>query len=766
MINSIQLVRNVGLFDSVTAGARIPLARLTLLYAENGRGKTTLAAILRSLATGDPIPIAERRRLAAQHPPHVVVDCDGGPPAAIFEHNAWSRTLPNLVVFDDVFVDQNVYSGLTVEAGHRQNLHELILGGQAIALNRQLQQLIGRIEDHNTALREKAAAIPVTERGELSVDDFCALPARADIDTMIEASKRNLAAAREQDPVRSTPSFETLGLPAFNIVAIDGILQESLLSLDAAAAAQVQRHLAELGPGGETWIGEGMRRIPQPAAGTTMTPCPFCVQDLAGSPVISHYRAYFSASYAGLKRRVSNALEDLNRTHGNDLPATFERAIRMAIERRQFWSRFCDVPEIAVDTATIVRDWRSAREAVATALTAKHGAPLEQMTLTGEARATLTAYEAHRRAIGELSSALRQANQVIQITKEQAATANPTAIAADLSRFRIVKARHSPRITLLCDDYLIEKADKARTELQRDRVRAELDRYRTTVFAGYETTVNAYLQRFNAGFRLDSVTSANTRGGPTCTYNVVINDTSVHVGSTPALGQPSFRNTLSSGDRNALALAFFFASLDQDPGLGNRIVAIDDPISSLDDHRSLTTVQETRRLAERAGQVLVLSHNKPFLCRIWEGTDPTLRAALQVAREGAGSTIRSWDVDQDCVTEHDRRHAMLRGYLVGGATNNCEVAKAIRPVLEAFLRVACPEHFPPGTLLGPFLHLCAQRVGTNQQILNAQVTQELRDLVEYANRFHHDTNPAWETETINDGELQGFVQRALSFAKR
>jgi hypothetical protein len=87
-------------------------------------------------------------------------------------------------------------------------------------------------------------------------------------------------------------------------------------------------------------------------------------------------------------------------------------------------------------------------------------------------------------------------------------------------------------------------------------------------------------------------------------------------------------------------------------------------------------------------------------------------------------------------------------------------------VLEAFLRVACPEHFPAGTLLGSFRNLSTQRVGTPQQILDAGATQELRDLIEYSNRFHHDTNPAWETEAINDGELAGFVQRALEFAKR
>lgn len=106
---------------------------------------------------------------------------------------------------------------------------------------------------------------------------------------------------------------------------------------------------------------------------------------------------------------------------------------------------------------------------------------------------------------------------------------------------------------------------------------------------------------------------------------------------------------------------------------------------------------------------------------------------------------------------------MLREYVAASTPNNREVARAIRPHIEAFLRVACPEHFPPGTLLGPFRNLCQQRLGTAQQILGAGDTQELSDLVEYANRFHHDTNPAWETEIINDAELLGFVTRALRF---
>jgi hypothetical protein len=305
------------------------------------------------------------------------------------------------------------------------------------------------------------------------------------------------------------------------------------------------------------------------------------------------------------------------------------------------------------------------------------------------------------------------------------------------------------------------------TEKQRRQARADLEQHRTQVFPGYQTAINVYLSKFNAGFRLDSVAYANTRHGPTCTYNVLINDTPVPVGgSDPTAGEPSFRNTLSAGDRNTLALAFFFASLDQDTALANKVLVIDDPISSLDEHRALTTVQEIRRLGERAAQVIVLSHNKPFLCRLWEGADSTVRAALEVVRAGAGSTLRAWDVAQDSITEHDRRHARLRDFLATGAGDKREVAQSIRPHLEAFLRVACPERFPPGRLLGPFRNLCRQNLGGPEEVLDRRTIQELDEIVEFANRFHHDTNLAWQTEAINDGELRGFVVRALRFTRR
>ena len=67
---------------------------------------------------------------------------------------------------------------------------------------------------------------------------------------------------------------------------------------------------------------------------------------------------------------------------------------------------------------------------------------------------------------------------------------------------------------------------------------------------------------------------------------------------------------------------------------------------------------------------------------------------------------------------------------------------------------------------GPFIGICNQRVGTAGEILSQADIVELRDILDYANKFHHDTNPAYETEAINDQELAHFCDRTLRFARR
>jgi wobble nucleotide-excising tRNase len=756
------LLRNVGQFDNTTPNAQQGLSPFSVIYAENGRGKTTLAAILRSLTLGDPTLITERHRLGAQAAPHVVLSHQGN--QLIFQNGNWSAPGPDIAIFDDTFVSANVCSGIEIETSHRQNLHELILGAQGVALNAALQGHIARVEQHNADLRMKGEAIPAEARGDLTPNAFCALRPDPAIEDKLQEADRRMAAAKAADAIRQRDGFLPLGLPMFDVASINRVLGLNLANLEAEAAAKVRSHLARIGAGGEAWVADGMSRIAGASEGTDSEHCPFCAQDLNTSVLIRHYQAYFSQTYTGLQQSIRDEGIGVKSAHGGDIPAAFERSIRSATETRGFWKDFAAVPEIDVDTAAISRDWTAAREAVLNVLRAKAKSPLEAMALPQDVLEAIDLFAVRAAETAELSGLLIACNAQIEIVKEQAAAADIAALTTDLKRLKAVHQRFLPAISALCDDYLLEKEAKATTEQRRDQARGALDHYRQNIFPAYENAINDYLGRFNAGFRLGAVASVNTRAGSSAAYNIVINQQAV--GLTAENG-PSFRTTLSAGDRNTLALAFFFASLDQDPNLAQKIAVIDDPMTSLDEHRSLTTVQEMRRLHTRIQQMIVLSHSKSFLCALWEGADRNARTAMRFVRAAVGSDIIAWDVTADCVTEHDRRHALVSGYLQAAhPAVEREVAAALRQILEAFVRVAYPGDFPPGSMLGHIITKSRQRIGTNNEILNQQNTDELRALLDYANRFHHDTNQAWQTAVINDHELLDFSTRTLRFASR
>lgn len=762
MIEQIQLLRNVGQFDNLNPPPQTALTPFTLIYGENARGKTTLAAVLRSLAANNPRLVSERHRLGAQHSPHIVFRHAGG--SAVFQNGSWSHPLPDVIIFDDAFVSANVCSGIELQSVHRQNLHELILGAQGVALSGALQGHVARIEEHNVALRQLADAIPPGALGPYKVDAFCDLELDAEIDEKIQEAERRLAAARSTDAIRQRPGFQPIRLPDFDIEEIDDVLRRNLVDLEAAAAERVRSHIAKLGRGGENWVSDGMALIAPASQGSETEVCPFCAQGLGGSDLIDHYRAYFSQAYEDLKATIRQTEIGVRDAHGGDIPSAFERDVRTAAQAHEFWKDFAELPAADIDTAAVARQWNAARDAVLEQLRSKAASPLEAMALTQEARKAIQEYRAWIVEVAALSERLIGANARLELVKEQAAADDLSALRTDLAKLNAQKARFEPEVLPHCANYLNEKSAKTATETLRTEARTALDQYRQQIFPTFEAAINEYLRRFGASFRLGEVQSVNNRSGSSASYVVVINQQNVNV---TAEAGPSFRNTLSAGDRNTLALAFFFASLEQDPNLADRIVVIDDPMTSLDDHRTLRTREEIMALTARVRQVIVLSHSKPFLCSLWEQADKNSSVALRINRAAVGSEITVWDVRNDSISEHDKRHALVRAYLqIANPAREREVAQALRPILESFMRVAYPEQFPPGTLLGPFIGICDQRVGGPNEIISAADIAELKSLLNFANRFHHDSNPAWQTAAINDAELSDFSQRTLSFASR
>lgn len=73
MIEKFISIKNIGRFRDCSPRGDVAFRRLTLLFAENGRGKTTLCAIFRSLMTGRHEFISERKTLGAS--PKTSISC-------------------------------------------------------------------------------------------------------------------------------------------------------------------------------------------------------------------------------------------------------------------------------------------------------------------------------------------------------------------------------------------------------------------------------------------------------------------------------------------------------------------------------------------------------------------------------------------------------------------------------------------------------------------------------------------------------------------
>src|SRR5688500_16121287 len=101
MLSKVLGIRNVGNFRHCTSSGDTTLRKLNLMHGDNGRGKSTLCSILRSLRSNDPKVIQERKTLNGDGDPYVHVRLDGS--NAEFKNGAWSANCGQLEIFDADF---------------------------------------------------------------------------------------------------------------------------------------------------------------------------------------------------------------------------------------------------------------------------------------------------------------------------------------------------------------------------------------------------------------------------------------------------------------------------------------------------------------------------------------------------------------------------------------------------------------------------------------------------------------------------------------
>lgn len=756
MIESIKCIKNLGPFKSIE---NVPLAKTTLIFAENGRGKTMLSEAFRSLAKNEPGLVAGRARIGKDGgEPLIVLGQSGGDKVLRWERDGWKGGKPKMAVFNDAFVDANVCSGLEVSPSHLQGLHSVAVGEEGIQKARAYTEAGANVTATRKAKEEIEKSIRDQIGSEFKVDDFVRWEHCSDIDDLFAKNQEALKVAANAARIRQRDRLKPLPMPKIDFDRIQNTLSSSIDDMTTKVSEMVAAHLATLWDGAESWLNEGWTRA------RADQPCPYCGQDLANSQLVDVFKHYFDATYQDAKKDVASMLQDFvsknDESSRDKLLATASVNSQLLVEWKSDGLKASQPTRL--DAEAVVGTWQELSDGIVRALNAKIDAPLEAVAFDQRAQ------EAMDRFRSSVSSIKAENNKIVAVNTEikglvsQLKGADIDGLEREARRLRCLKLRGEPAIDKSCTEFKAARFALKDAEATRNARRKEMSEHNESAFRRYGAAINHHLGRFNVGFRIDELKGVSPGGVVTTQFGIVINNEDVKLNSPNQ--SASFSNTLSGGDRTALALAFFFASLDQRRDLCETVVVIDDPLSSLDAGRRDRTVSAIGRYACKVNQLIALSHDKSFLCEFRQKLRNTAQVTgLSVRYGGKVSNVGEWDLAEECRRDEEARGIRMRRFINGEEPATPLLYRDIRYHIENYLTIAFPGEFIAGSSIGDFLniHHCEDQSYGATPLGSIERVEDLRELHEYSSARSHWNN----VPDSQENELRSYVRQTLNFCR-
>lgn len=550
-------------------------------------------------------------------------------------------------------------------------------------------------------LKETESALLADIPGDMTREAFLGSAPNAALDDQIEQTEKALKAVQQANRVQALKLLKPIVVPALTIDC-RAVLASTVADIQASARDQLAEHFKKhkLGHEGERWVRFGRDHIIDDA-------CPFCgregVDELG---LVALYDQIFGESYQAHLQIVKKVGDNLEETLGSSAREAISRAVSANADAAREWAEFCKLDDVAVpDTAPALNALREAHKRLKDLFDQKRQTPLApiqdeeaiasaQMNFT-QASMALGSYNTVGETINLIAEARRSGDQPSEIQTK-----------AKLENLARRKRRHDSGVQARIDAMSVAKTRDTRAKRARSLVQDRLKTANETSAEHYHDRVNHYLERFGATFRISKISNSMTGNLGSVDYGLIVRGHAVSRGRRGATDAgPTFKNTLSTGDKAALAFAFFLSGLDRVSDLASKVVVFDDPLSSHDTHREGKTVDFIYDLCGRCEQLIVLSHNAFFLRRVLDRCPTVEKVTYEIMFEGAEqwSSARVVNVDDLCRGAHNKLVDDLQAYHEHRAGDPTHVAPAVRKVLETYYRRAFPAYFERTDWLGEII---------------------------------------------------------------
>jgi wobble nucleotide-excising tRNase len=704
MINKVENLVSIGKFRNYHATGQVNFKKLTLIYGDNGGGKTTLTSVFRSLTTNNPEII--RNRISTNHiTAQAAQITQVGTPNIFYTFGAtgWTAQFPDIEIFDIHFVNDNIYSGFDFSDEHRKQLHQFVVGAQGVAIQNQIEQ--NKIAKTTSRQNQTNIELQLIQQvgNNLTTDlinAFLIIPvAQANnIDQQIAVAETSLASANANSIIQTLQPLTNLtritsGIDFTSLIA--DLQTTSQTIQNAVLEALFSRHCEDLSAntlvGPENWLQRGFAYVEsKQAANEPNISCPFCKQSIdTNSDILNAYASKFNADFNALVQRLQTHLISLQNFN---LEAALQAInnVNQANDRSiTSWATHLPntiqppIFNIIANEANLRAEFQNLIASVQQKI---------QNPTVAVATATATVFQTSGQTINANIDSYNQNvttyNAVITMFRSSIQTVATAQLEVD--RLKRIKKRFETHIDTLCNQLTNERQTLRALEIAYTQLSQQQQAATTVFFNNYQTQINHYLGNvFRTNFRIDDVVHIAPRGRATQSqigYKLTIDGNDVSL--TP--NQPfNAKECLSEGDKSTIALAFFLSKLDIDPNKQNKILIFDDPLSSLDTNRRTYTIGIIRALLQQLKQVVVLSHNQYFLHEIGKDIRAAQKCTLRITEDfvARASKIEICDLDELVKIDYFKHIERLEGFRSNPDINlKDSVLGWLRNVLESHLR--------------------------------------------------------------------------------
>lgn len=767
-LKKIRSIDNVGSFYKYD-GRSFEFKKTNLIFGLNGHGKTTLTTILKSLRENQPELIIGRKSLnsiSADKQGVILELTDNGSERTLrFDDGIWKEGAseianknPLVVIFDDEFISNNIFAE-KFEIDHKKALYKIIFGKDGIALSKKIKALNDEKKELGKEYKEATGKIvPMFYK----IEDFIKL----DISTLnrqtildsLEAINKQIKNFSDQEKIQKKAIFQRVQAEILEFDTLAKLLLGKVNSLAHNEAKlkieQFKKDFFTQEDGSESFLKFGYSY--------KKSSCPFCHKPLDDVQLLETYKNFFDESYSDFSDGLKKEYAKFTKWNIEVVFQKIENTIKSNAELFTTWKEI--VSEI-LNLNTFDFDFN-----VNLLLHAKLSELIQEKNQNLNSDIDSVVIDDYKNMLLTLSAEMARYNEVIDNInrlilqfKESIKKTDIKELEKQKNKLLDEQKRLEPDVNALCLRIAKIAEDGNLKKKEIEDKQAELNKYSESIKNEYLEIINKKLSE-NLGvdyFRLVAIEEKASGNASEAFLEIYLEMLSHKIALHDFKDdKPSFKNTLSRGDKNSLAFAFFLAFMEKKENKDKTILIFDDPLSSHDENRQNVTASTIRALSEDVSQTFILTHKKEFLSSMYSKIKGNL-SSFEVKKTSAdGSHIVSFDLQLFLKKDVEKIIDKLQKYTEEGSPvlSPGNLLNDIRKVFEHILETKYYLLLKNENNSLTSYSTMDKNFFQNGLLLN--IKDDLVNVLQLANDGSHDPY-----ENLNEEEVKTVIKQAFKLLK-